>query len=112
MKKSAVALLAIAPMLAVSWLFLGIEREADEHGSRFHFFIKQQPGLQVLFRNPVTCGECDLQPYESLSAPDQAEFSEFCKYRLGLDRPDQCYGIFKEQYDAEQALLRSRRQNL
>ena len=94
------------PLLLLIWLFLGIEVIPDEHDTKYEFFTKQHPTFRLRYRNPVTCGVCDTRPFELLTADEKAAFSSFCRYRFGLDKPNECYAIFAEQQKSADRLLR------
>lgn len=88
-------LLWLLLLLLVS-LFVGIEEIPREHGTDYEFFTKQIPGFQLVYRNTVVCGACDVEPFETLSAHEKEKFAEFCLARFGLDDIGKCYAIFAE----------------
>jgi len=51
------------------------------------FFIKRYPALRMRFFDPFAT-EGDDVPIERLSGRDRAEFSAYCKFRLGMSSDD------------------------
>jgi hypothetical protein len=100
--------LAVLPSLLAIWLFLGIERVPDEHDTKYRLFIKARPTPRLFFRNPVTCGVCDVHPYESLTGEQKEEFATFCSFRFGLDRSNECFAIFAEQQRSADEVVRAK----
>ncbi|NKX17341.1 hypothetical protein HGG75_26450 [Ochrobactrum pseudogrignonense] len=45
-------------------------------------FIKQRPSPQIFFENPMVCGECDVEIYESLSLSRIEEIQTFATNAL------------------------------
>jgi hypothetical protein len=90
-----IVIASIYPITA--WLFLGIEEVHLEHRAEYRFFVKQSPTFQVIYRNPVVCGECDVEPYSAISTEQRAALSAFCRVRFGLDSPRVCYAMFEEE---------------
>lgn len=84
-------------LFLVGWLFCGIEEQPHDDGTRYDFFAKQEPRLRVIYRNPAVCGECDVEPFSTLTASQQAAFVDFCRVRFGLDNVRACYAIFLEK---------------
>ncbi|WP_148714719.1 hypothetical protein [Chitinolyticbacter meiyuanensis] len=94
---------ALAAVLA-GWLFIGYEKIYNHDGDRSELFIKQRPMFQVVFRNTVLCGECDVEPIEHLTPPELKEFERFCRARHGLATAP-CYEIYaREQREADERL--------
>ncbi|MBH9578859.1 hypothetical protein [Inhella proteolytica] len=83
--------------VALLGLILGIEETPREHGTEYELFVKQMPTLQVIYRNPAVCGECDVEPFASLTPPVKSEFAEFCRVRYGISEVRACYGIYLER---------------
>lgn len=86
-----------ATLTLVAWLFVGIEEQPRDDGTAYEFFAKQVPRWGVIYRNPAVCGECDVEPFSTLSASQQAAFADFCEVRFGLDDARACYAIFLER---------------
>lgn len=71
-----------------AWLFIGIERRWGEWGEVGDaYFIKRHPTLQLVFANPVKCGECDVPQTFDVSMP---EFASYCRVRFDLS-PGLCF---------------------
>lgn len=87
-------------LLAVIGLFTGIEEIDNEHSTEYQFFAKQAPSFQIVFKNPVACGECDVRPLELLSGANKVEFADYCRFRFGLHDSRLCYAIFAEEQKA------------
>lgn len=88
-----------------AWLTLGIEEIPREHGTDYEFFAKQTPALQIVFRNPAVCGECDTPPLQALSAEVRQAFGAFCRVRFGLNDVAECHAIYAERQRATSARL-------
>ena len=97
MKRYGVFSILGATLFMCAWLISGIERVDREHATEYNFFLKQSLGLQVVFVNPVACGECDVASLESLSKARLDQFTQFCQTRFGLAEVRPCYAIFREQ---------------
>lgn len=80
-----------------AWLISGVERINREHATEYDFFLKQSPGLRIVFENTAACGECDVARLESLNGARLDEFQQFCQARFGLAEVRLCYAIFREQ---------------
>ena len=83
-------------LASIGWLFLGIEETPREHRTDYELFAKQIPSLQVIYRNPAVCGECDVEPFSTLSPETLDKLSGFCRVRFGLDNVQACYAVFEE----------------
>lgn len=94
-----------ALLLAGTWLTLGIEEIPREHGTDYEFFAKQTPTLQIVFRNPAVCGECDTPPLQALSSDVRQAFGAFCRARFGLDDVAECHAIYAQRQRAANARL-------
>lgn len=88
-------LLPAALFVAGAWAFLGVEEIPREHRTDYEFFTKQVPALQVIYRNPAVCGECDVEPFDTLGPDTKAALADFCRVRFGLDDVPACYAIFE-----------------
>lgn len=79
-----------------AWMLTGIEVVGLEHSDKYVPFIKARPSLQLLYRNPVMCGECNFRSYTTLDAVERETFEAFCRARFGLDDPRLCNAVFAE----------------
>lgn len=61
-------LAALAALVVGMWMLTGIEVVGLEHSDKYVPFIKARPSLQLLYRNPVMCGECNFRSYTTLDA--------------------------------------------
>jgi hypothetical protein len=86
----------VSLLIMTVWLFLGIEETPREHRTDYEFFTKQMPSFQVIYRNPAVCGECDVEPFSTLSPETLEKLSGFCRIRFGLDNVRACYAVFEE----------------
>lgn len=94
---------AWAALLMGAWMLTGIEVVGLEHSNKYVPFIKARPSLQLLYRNPVMCGECNFRSYTTLDVAERETFEAFCRARFGLDDPRLCNAVFaEEQRIAEQ----------
>ncbi len=96
-KRSQLVMLAVGVLVAVCFrLFIGYE-QIDRHDSDVsEFFVKKYPSFQFVYRNPVHCGECDVEPLEDLTPPELKEFERFCRARHGLNDVAACYKIYDD----------------
>jgi hypothetical protein len=88
--KRVVLVLACALLL---WTFVGVEAVDNEHSTAYTFFMKQHPSLTFVYRNPVTCGPCDLRRVQNIGPEANKRFEAFCRVRFDLD-PGLCYAIY------------------
>ena len=96
MSQRALSITWASILLIAGWLFLGIEETPREHRTDYELFAKQIPSLQVIYRNPAVCGECDVEPFSTLSPETLDKLSGFCRVRFGLDNVQACYAVFEE----------------
>lgn len=100
--------IALLPLFGAALLLTGFETRHREHRTDYSFFIKQRPSPQIFFENPMVCGECDVEIYESLSLSRIEEIQTFCHQRFGLNNLRTCHAISAEK----QRQARSYRQDL
>ncbi|HXV30300.1 MAG TPA: hypothetical protein VD840_08215 [Sinorhizobium sp.] len=99
-----------APFLAafcLLWLFVGIEADNREHATGYRLFLKQEPSLQVVFTNPIACGECDVEIFEEMPVERTEDARRYCAVRFGLGNLRMCHAIFAEEQRQAQAPLQS-----
>ena len=94
------ALGGAAAIVALAWLFVGIEETPREHRTDYDFFMKQMPAARMIYRNPAVCGECDVAPFDSLRPAIRDEFAAFCRVRYGISEVRLCYAIYLEMQRA------------
>ncbi len=88
--------LAIAPLILVSSLLVGVEEIHREHGEvAYDPFIKHAPSFTFVFENTAQCGECDLRPWSLMTEDARQRFAMFCSARFGLDDEHACYSMFE-----------------
>lgn len=84
--------------IGILWAFVGVERIVGDHemGLSWEPFIKHRPSLQLRFQNPAQKG-LEIEPFETLSAVEQAAFKEYCVSRFGTSDIMQCRSLIAQR---------------
>lgn len=73
--------------LMILVFYTGYVRTYLDDEAQTTFFVKKYPTLKMRFFDPFA-NEGDDVPVERLSGAARAEFSDYCKFRLGISTDD------------------------
>ena len=92
-----ITLIALAIMLLITYMFLGIEITYKEDDTEYSVFVKKKFSTDFLFTNTALCGECDLRPLNFMSKEDVSRFASYCSAKYGEKNIQNCHKFFEHQ---------------